>query len=242
MKLGIISDIHSNVEALKEVLAALERENCDKIICAGDVVGYGASPRICIDILRECRILCVRGNHDDLVLNPHKRASQKPAVRQVIQWTHNVLPDTCRRWLASLPDRIMYGQIEIVHASHVFHPDWQYIVNHPTLVISLLFQSSAVSFNGHTHLPLMASHERGKRPSLNWLSSTSLVAEKKYLINVGSVGQPRDLNPKAAFVTYETTNRTLRLHRVTYDWSLAQSRIREAGLPSLFADRLDKGQ
>lgn len=242
MKLAIISDVHANLGAFEAVLAAIEREKCIKILCAGDLVGYGPDPVACVELARQKGLICVRGNHDDMMLNVGREERLRPEVRDAIVWTREQLDDETVAWLGNLPRTAQYAGVEVVHASHVFKPDWHYVVDSRSVMANFLFQRTSISFNGHTHLPLMALHHRGRKPKLLMLRDIVLPPNHRFLINVGSVGQPRDRNPHAAFVTFETRDREVALHRVPYDIEAVQKRIEQAGLPQNCAARLAEGR
>ncbi len=242
MKIGIISDIHANLPALQAVLARLDQEDCVKILCCGDVVGYGGNPRECVDLVRQRNLLCVRGNHDHMAAYPGREALMRADVRRVIQWTRETLDKEAFDWLAELPMEVNYAGINVVHSSHVFRPEWHYVVDERSICANFLFQSCATAFNGHTHLPLVAIHNRGSRPRLIMLRDFDLPRDDRCMINVGSVGQPRDRHPQAACAVFETRTRRVSLFRVDYDVALAQKAIRNADLPAFFAERLGEGR
>lgn len=242
MKIAIISDVHANLTAFRAVLKALDEEGVVKILCAGDLVGYGAYPQECAELARERGIVCVRGNHDDMVAHSGREIMLRAEVRQAIRWTREQLSADMVEWLGNLPMQAQYAGLEVVHASHVFRPEWHYVMDQRSISANFLFQTTSLAFNGHTHLPLVGIHTRGQRPRMVMFREFSLPKDNRYLINVGSVGQPRDRNPDAAFVTFETRDRRVKLHRVAYDVCAAQQAIREAGLPTFFAERLADGR
>jgi predicted phosphodiesterase len=242
VKIGIISDIHGNLQALRAVLDALDAEGVVKILCTGDIVGYGAYPEQCVELVRERGIVAVRGNHDDMVAYPGHEAMLRAEVRNAISWTREQLSEEMIEWLGQLPMETQYAGLDLVHSSHVFRPEWHYVMDQRSITANFLFQTNSLAFNGHTHLPLVGIHTRGQRPRLVMFREFSLPKDNRYLINVGSVGQPRDRNPEAAFVTYETRDRRVKLHRVKYDVEAAQRAIRKADLPAFFAERLADGR
>ena len=146
MKIGIISDIHGNLAALRAALAVLDEAKCVKILCGGDIVGYGASPLECIELIRERRILSVRGNHDDLMLHDEGREETlRPEVRDAIQWTRETLPAEAREWVANLPMSMTYAGVEVVHASHVLKPVWHYVLDVQSVMGNFVFQTASVA-------------------------------------------------------------------------------------------------
>lgn len=242
MKIALISDIHANLGALEAVLAKLDELDCIKILCGGDVVGYGPNPRECLALVRSRGIGCVRGNHDDMMSNTARVQKLRPDVRDALVWTREQLAAEEIEWLARLPRSLQYGGLELVHASHVIEPEWHYVIDRRSIAANFLFQTAPLAFNGHSHVPLIALHRAGERPRMVELKNLELPPGYRYMINVGSVGQPRDRNPMAAFVTYETKNRKVELHRVRYDVAATQAGIRAAGLPDSLATRLAEGR
>lgn len=242
MKLAIISDIHGNLTALNAVLEDIARRDCVKILCCGDIVGYGPHPGECLEIIRSRNIPCVRGNHDDLMINSERLAVLRREVKTSVLWTREQLSAQDRQWLGALPFRRQYAGIELIHASHVFHPPWQYVTDLRTVSGNFLFQKAAISFHGHTHLPLLGLHRRGARPKLLMLRDLQIPPNHKCLVNAGSVGQPRDRNPDAAYITFDSHNREINLHRVPYDIRQTADDIRKADLPDRLASRLFEGR
>lgn len=242
MKIGFISDIHANFKALQAVLAALAEEDCVKILCCGDIVGYGPAPKTCLEIIREGNIPCVRGNHDDMMLSISQAADLRKDVRESLQWTHAQLSTDEREWLGTLPMFRDYPPFSIVHSSNVLSPPWLYAIDVKGVMANFLFQRRQVTFNGHSHVPMLATHERGQRPLINRFSKAVLAHQYRYLLNVGSVGQPRDRDPRASYAVYDTTDGAVYLRRVEYDIAATQAAIRTAGLPEKLATRLEQGR
>jgi diadenosine tetraphosphatase ApaH/serine/threonine PP2A family protein phosphatase len=207
------------------------------------VVGYGASPRECIDLVRDLCVACVRGNHDDYTTHSDGREWRiRPEAREAILWTRSQLGREHLDWLRSLPCVLRDGDFSLVHASHVYTPKWPYILNERAAVQNFLFQPGHLSFCGHSHVPVYVVHRAGHRPDLGLLHNVLLPRRHKVAIGVGAVGQPRDNDPRACVVLYDTTVRSIRVVRVAYDVEGAQRRIRLAGLPEDLAERLALGQ
>lgn len=245
MRLAVLSDIHGNAPALRAVLAMLDEQAVDQYVCSGDVVGYGPSPAECIDIIRERRIRCVLGNHDEYVTQHGAEDSWniRDTAKESILWTQSVLDSDSVNWLGALPMMIDAGPFQIVHASPLYWPRWRYITNPDKAAPAFLFQKARIAFNGHTHLPILAAHRRGRPPVVTRLKSGRLPpGDGKFLIGVGAVGQPRDKDPRASVVLVDSETLDLRLMRVPYDISETQRRIRQAGLPQQLADRLAEGR
>lgn len=244
MKIGILGDIHANLAALKAVLKELDAEGVDKIFSTGDVVGYGPFPEACIEILQEREVSTVMGNHDDYVTSfDNKRQRIHEDARMAIAWTQRVLPKECKEWLMSLPRMIEWEGIQFVHSSHVLKPKWRYVVNPLVAVENFMMQTSHLSFNGHTHIPILATHNHGCPARVNYLKSCRLPGpDCLKLVGVGSVGQPRDGDPRAATVVYDTKTFDLKLIRAQYDYKSTQKAILEVGLPPSLAERLELGR
>lgn len=244
MRLGIFGDIHANYEALAAVHAKLTA-CADQLICTGDVVGYGGAPRQCIKFLAERNILCVRGNHDHYTAQRDCSWNIQPYALEAIRWTQGVINPDERAWLDSLPYHLEIAGIGIVHSSLQAQDgsSWPYILNPQTAMFHFYMQAQRFCFYGHTHLPLQFTLEQGQI-SFEFLSSRRYhPGEKgKYLLNPGSVGQPRDFDYRAAAVVFNTETLELELLRVEYDVAAAQASIRQAGLPEMLAERLSRGR
>ena len=245
MRLGILSDIHANYEALTSAWQALSGASCDKVVCAGDVVGYGAMPRECIDFLRERNIETVRGNHDHYVAIPGEEYEIQQYALDAIRWTRGVLDQDHLNWLAALPFRIDVGGVTIVHASLEARDGvyWPYILDSKTAMFHFYLQESRYACFGHTHIPLLFSYDGRARIDIEILRSRRLDGppNMKYLFNPGSVGQPRDFDCRSSSVVFDTETGEVRLLRSSYDVAKSQEQIILAGLPTILAARLSRG-
>jgi len=242
VKIGIISDIHANLPALQATLDVLKQEQCVKILCAGDVVGYGPHPRQCIEIVRELRIPCVKGNHDFWVTEDARAWGISADARAAAEWTRTVLSAEDLAWLAALPRTIQYGSIEVVHASLAWRPQWAYVTQQKIALVHFLFQRTTCCFHGHSHVPQVTEHQHGQRPTFRPVHDGALPAGKRVLINVGAVGQPRDSDPRACCAVYQVRENSIRLLRIPYDVAAVQQDMRAAGLPDRLVERLGKGE
>jgi len=241
VRIGVIGDIHSNFTALKAVLQALDDVGVDTICCVGDVVGYGPHPNQCVELLRQRQIPCVKGNHDEYATQGRREWLIRPEARVAIEWTQDVLTDDHKQWLRQLPRAIWLEDIELLHSSHALYPSWRYVFNEETAMENFLLQSAEVCFNAHTHLPLFAWHQPGSKPHISVLENMFLPRERSVLIGVGSVGQPRDGDPRSAAVIYNSKTKSVSLRRIAYDVSLTQADITKAKLPAFLATRLGRG-
>lgn len=247
MRLGIISDIHANYEALVAVYKALEASGCEEYYCLGDVVGYGPSPKECIQFVREHNIKCVIGNHDKYVSEDCDSWPIKDYAQKAILWTRSVLSEDELEWLRALPVKIDAHGITFIHAS--LDDDetslaWPYILDTNAAARHFFFQTEKICFFGHIHIPLVFTLGHDHSVGLELLRSCTLDKDSriKYLLNVGSVGQPRDSDRRASSVMYDTETFDLRLLRVEYDIAETQKKILDADLPELLATRLSSGK
>ncbi|HBC85901.1 MAG TPA: metallophosphoesterase [Lentisphaeria bacterium] len=245
MLLGIIGDIHGNIEALSSTYEALQEAGCQKIVCTGDIVGYCASPAECIDFVRDKKILSIRGNHDHYTTQKNTDWNIQPYAKQVIQWTQNTLPEDYLAWLDTLPYQLEVEGVQFVHSSleSLDGKTWPYILSAQSALFHFFLQTTKFCFYGHTHIPLIFILNRGN-VTIEMLTSRSLAKAKgeKFLLNSGSVGQPRDFDSRASAVIFDTKKLDLRLIRVKYNIEQAQLKILAAGLPGQLAERLSAGQ
>ncbi|MBP1647601.1 MAG: putative phosphodiesterase [Bacteroidetes bacterium] len=232
MRFAVISDIHSNIQALTRALATIDERGADKIYCLGDIVGYGGNPNECVDLIRARAALCVLGNHDMAAVDPeHADYFSRPG-RIAIEWTHSVLTQQNIEFLASLPFVASTEVCTLVHASPLDPPLWQYVLSLQVAKPQFQAFSTPICFIGHTHVPGICGED---------LKTFVLKKGKRFLINVGSVGQPRDGNPQLSFGFFDVEAWKYENIRVTYDIDKAAQAIRIQGLPSTLATRLYQG-
>src|SRR5262245_32057745 len=240
MKYAIIADIHANLEAFQIVLEDAKKERCTHYACLGDVVGYCANPKECLDIVRSMGMPCVKGNHDEYCSADAALEGFNPHAAEAVEWTRRQLTEDDCQWLRDLKYMRLVANFSIVHATLDGPQRWGYVADRLAAAASFTYQNTAVCFFGHTHLPLAfirASDVRG-----GTYSKFHIEPGRKYFINVGSVGQPRDGNPKAAYVTYDMDDGIIELRRLDYDLPTTQAKIRTAGLPERLAERLSVGR
>ncbi len=243
MRLALLSDIHGNICALKSTYAKLIEHGFDKIVCLGDVVGYCASPSECIDFLAERGIETICGNHDYLTYSGKKDKIQ-PYAEYVIKWMQDRLDRRYMDWLAALPFKASTEQMEFVHASLECTDGrfWPYVLDPNTAQFHFYCQTKPFSASGHTHIPLLVRH-RGATSTFELLRGMilDLGEHEKVLVNPGSVGQPRDLDARAASAIVDFDRRCISVVRAEYDVVQAQKDIIKAGLPDHLASRLASG-
>ncbi|MBR6470367.1 MAG: metallophosphoesterase family protein, partial [Victivallales bacterium] len=202
-KIGFFSDVHANYEALIAVLAKCDELKCDELICLGDVVGYGASPTECIKLLRERDIPCVLGNHDEYVstiMNPEIDAL-RPEIRHSIDWTQAQLSLDDLKWLGSQPMQLqVIEDLICLHASFARHR-WSYCLDEVSFKSNFALQPCQLAFCGHSHSPLIGIDLPDQQyPFVDFIRTYTIPNDKKVMVNVGSVGQPRDGDPRASYV------------------------------------------
>ncbi|MFT5130853.1 MAG: diadenosine tetraphosphatase ApaH/serine/threonine PP2A family protein phosphatase [Rhodothermales bacterium] len=240
MKYAIIGDIHANLEALKAVLEKCDELGVDSYLCIGDIVGYNADPSACMDILRSLPLQgVVMGNHDEQASSDDELVGFNPQAAFAIEWTRNNLSDEQRTYLRNLRLTMQIGKITIVHATLDSPRRWGYIFDKLSAGASFSYQFSQICFCGHSHVPL--AFEKFGTIQGGKYSEIKIQPGHKYLINVGSVGQPRDGDWRSAFAVYDTDENKVNLHRIPYDIKTAQEKIIKAGLPERLAHRLERG-
>ena len=270
MKYAIFSDIHGNLEALEAVLAVCRANHVDSYLCLGDIVGYNANPKECLEIVRSIPgFVCVKGNHDEYASNGDEGvAGFNPHAKAAVLWTQSQLSDDEKQYLANLPMRgnIRGANMTIVHATLDSPAAWGYIFDAYQAEDNFANQFTQLCFCGHSHVPVMfykkpvtmltmdrrieevkewadrretpmSEEEMDKADSI----SCTIQPAYKYLINIGSVGQPRNRDRRASFVIYDTDNKAVTRHRIPYDFRTAQKKILDAGLPERLSTRLEHG-
>lgn len=240
MKYAIIADIHGNLEAFEVVLKDIKEQNCTHVACLGDVVGYGANPKECLKIVRDMAIPCVKGNHDEYCSNELHTEGFNPYAAQAVNWTRQQLSEDDRQWLRDLQYRRLVANFTLVHATLDAPQRWGYVFDKLAAATSFTYQNTAVCFFGHTHVPVAFIRDTVIRGGT--YSKFKIEPGRKYFVNVGSVGQPRDNNPKSAYVVYDMDEGSIELRRLEYDIPAAQAKILKAGLPPRLAERLAHGK
>ena len=240
MKYAIIADIHGNLEALDAVLKDTREQKCTHYACVGDVVGYGANPKECLDIVRGMGMPCVKGNHDEYCSTEDTLEGFNPHAAEAVFWTRKQLPEEDKQWLRDFKYIRLVGSFSMVHATLDGPQRWGYVFDRLAAAASFTYQNTAVCFFGHTHVPVAFIRDSVVRGGT--YSKFKVEAGRKYFVNVGSVGQPRDGNPLAAYVIYDLNEGSIELRRIMYDIAMAQEKIRAAGLPERLADRLALGK
>ena len=237
----VISDIHANLPALEAVLADTPAH--DAVICLGDLVGYGPDPNVCIERVRDLAGTCLAGNHDWAVLGKLKLDSFNRDARAANEWTQGTLTPDSREYLRDLPAQAELEAVTIVHASPR-EPIWEYVLDTRVALANFKHFSTPVCLLGHSHIPLLyvLDEQRGRCVG-SIIESSDQVALDSHstMINPGSVGRPRDGDPRASYAILDTDAWTWEAHRVAYPVEEVQARMRAQGLPSRLIDRLAIG-
>jgi diadenosine tetraphosphatase ApaH/serine/threonine PP2A family protein phosphatase len=243
MRYAVISDIHGNIEALQAVIADIAHRSVDRIVCLGDIVGYYPDPESCIDLVRAESDLCIAGNHDFAAIGLIDTANFTYFAFAAMEWTKSALSSGAKKFLASLPLTAEKNGIFFAHASPASPEQWGYIFPDSEGAIFEAFTAiaSPLNFIGHTHWPSIMI-QSGDRISLHPEHAIRLRPESCYLINAGSVGQPRDFDSRSCYALYDTESQTVSIIRVTYDFTITQRKIRDNHLPIFLAERLEKGR
>jgi diadenosine tetraphosphatase ApaH/serine/threonine PP2A family protein phosphatase len=246
LRVAVLSDVHSNLPALEAVLAAIEEAGAEELWCLGDVVGYGAQPDACADLIRDRCEVCLVGNHDLAVLGGLDISSFSEAAAVAVEWTRENASEATSEFLGGLEPAGARGGVALFHASPS-DPIWEYVLSIEQAEAGLDVQEERIGLIGHSHVSLFFTRPDGAKAgdaqgaqagdgAVLGLESGS------WLLNPGSVGQPRDGDPRAAWLELDTEEWTARFHRVPYDITDAAEAILAAGLPSQLAERLEVGR
>ena len=233
MRIAIISDIHANLEALEAVSATIRKQTIDTIVCLGDIVGYGASPNPCIELIRSHTPYILLGNHDEAAIDLVRAEYFNPYARIAAEWTHDELTEEHRVFIRNLPFTLEIEGLLFVHSSPHEPSEWNYIITDADAQENFPAFSQPVCFVGHSHLPGIFASDMRDGP---------VERGKKFIVNVGSVGQPRDNDPRSSFGIFDTERWEYQNLRVDYAIDAAAAKIRKAALPKPLADRLFVGR
>lgn len=238
-RIAIFSDVHGNLEALQTVLAKIAEANVDRVICLGDVVGYGADPNDCLQGVREVADFVLAGNHDWAVVGLEDLEYFNPVAREAVEWTARVISEDNAAALRAYKPARREGGCCYAHATPLNPAEWNYLFDPDEGSYALAYTDFEMCFVGHSHHAFVCSASR--KIALLREGTVQLTADDRYLVNVGSVGQPRDGDARAAFAVWDRENGNLELHRVSYDVATAQAKILAAGLPPILAERIEVG-
>ncbi len=240
MKYAIFGDIHANLEGLEAVLADSKEQGCTDYVCVGDIVGYASNPKECLARVRELDCPVVKGNHDEEAVLDTSLEGLNPLAKFAMEWTRNQLDEEEREYLTNLKLVRQVRDFTIVHATLDTPGGWTYVTNKFDAMASFSYQFTQLCFYGHTHTPRI--YVKGDSVDAAEETSVDLTMGTKYFINVGSAGQPRDGDWRAAYAIYDVENQNVTIRRLEYDIQTAQQKILDAGLPEMLAHRLALGK
>ncbi len=232
MRIGIFSDVHANLEALETVLRALRDEHVDSMVCLGDTVGYGPHPNECLALVRENCTVVLKGNHDSGLIGETSVEDFNQYGLRALLWSQERVTEENKEYLRNLPFLVVHEDVTLAHASPLNPGEWTYVLTLRAARVNFDAFATTICFIGHTHVPVIINED---------LSVGEFRKGSRCIINVGSVGQPRDGNPEAAYGIYDTEEKEFTLFRVPYDIQKTADAIIAAGLPEYLARRLFHG-
>ena len=248
MRYLILSDIHSNVEALEASVQRAKQAGYDEVLCCGDIVGYGPNPVEAIDGIRALNALTIRGNHDRVAAGLDEAAQFNPHARRAVYWTRSVLPDSYRDYLVNLP----VGPIDVNQDAQLVHgavtDEDDYIFTEADADENFPLTRKRITFFGHSHFPVVfCADNAGNSITATSYEFDEFIAvkcetDKKLFVNPGSIGQPRDGDPRASFAIWDQDRARIEFYRVEYNIGLTQQKMHEAQLPGYLIDRLAHGR
>ena len=244
MRIAIISDIHANTEALEAVLADISRQKIDEILCLGDIIGYGANPNECIEIIKKSCPFCILGNHDAAAVGLLSTDHFNVHAKIAIDWTAENLDAQGQSFLRTLPLKENKFSHTFVHATPYEPNMWYYITSLEEAAFNFQFFDTSFCFVGHTHIPIIIVLENEKEVYVHQGNSIHFNddKQKRFLINVGSVGQPRDRNPLSCYGLLDTETRTFSYQRIAYDIEKTQGKMRKIKMPDFLITRIKDGR
>ena len=242
MLYGICSDIHSNATAFEAVLQSMRENGVERKVCLGDIVGYGVDTDECVDLVRENMDFCLIGNHDSVAVKNESSEGFNPYAKQAIEWTQKHLSKESVAYIRSLPYIHEENDICFVHASPLSPADWVYVTDLEDALNAFDHFSERYCFVGHTHSPVIIASRPLAIPKILDEYEYVIANTERLLVNVGSVGQPRDRDPRACWCLLDTETKCVRLIRVDYDIRETQNRMKKQGMPSFLIDRLSVGR
>jgi predicted phosphodiesterase len=232
MRIAIISDIHSNLEALTKAMEIIDAQSVDEIVCLGDIIGYGADPNECLDLVRRRCTFVIKGNHEDAVLDRTKAEDFTQNARLAIEWTRNQITEENLGYLRTCSLLCRMKDIMFVHASPCEPAEWNYIFEEDSASRAFGCFSESLCFVGHTHVPAIFSIDG---------YASGITKDERFLVNVGSVGQPRDRNTQLSFGLLDTHTWVYKNIRAPYDVETAVGKILKTDLPARLGQRLFMG-
>jgi predicted phosphodiesterase len=242
MRLALLSDIHANLEALQAVLKDLDSQKIDQIVCLGDVVGYGCDPVACLDLVTKHCSVTLMGNHEYAALGRLADQTLNEVARASIIWTRSQLDARLTKVIGRFPMEHRIDTLQLVHASP-FEPEmWHYILTPPAARRAFEATDSWICFFGHSHLPTFFALSEGGHCRSQFGHDFQPLDENRYLVNVGSVGQPRDDDPRSCYVIFDSDTVDVYYRRVAYDYTVTQRKMAAVNFPALLIERIAVGR
>jgi len=241
MRVAVISDVHANYHALEAVLEQIDAERVDAVWCLGDIVGYGPLPNECCDAVRKRADPCLVGNHDLVALGRLNVSDFNDEAAAAAVWTSQVLTEDSRRFLEGLQPSGEVEGVDLFHAS-ARDPVWEYVLTEEAAQATLELSAAPLVLVGHSHVALAITMSDGRARGGLAAGGAKVELEGRWLLNPGSVGQPRDGDPRAAWLLLDLDRMFAAFHRVPYSIEQTQSEMRERGLPGPLAARLARGE
>jgi predicted phosphodiesterase len=242
MRYGFFSDVHANLEALKVVVADFKKEKLDKILFLGDAVGYGPDPNECTSIIEDVSEIKLMGNHDYAALGLIETNLFNPYAQNAMEWTKNVLNEKSLKILSSFSMDHRFDRFYLVHSTPKEPQEWNYIFDLDDAEDNFNFFNKQVCLIGHSHYPAIIRKYNDKHCFLHDETRVQIEEGFRYIVNIGSVGQPRDGSNKACYLTYDDKQKRAALKRLSYDYKKTQAKMEKRGLPHFLADRLASGR
>jgi diadenosine tetraphosphatase ApaH/serine/threonine PP2A family protein phosphatase len=246
MRLAVFADIHSNLEAMQAFVEDTSSRHVHRYMCLGDIVGYGANPNECIQLVRSLpKMNCILGNHDAAATWRFSPYGMTKDAKEVILWTIDQLTPDNTDFLKRLRPVLNQVNMFFAHANPYNPEAYRYVINRKYAARSFAAVKEKLTFIGHSHRPVVITKKNFYQITFTAPQGTktySISKEKKQIINCGSIGQPRDGDPRACYCIVDTTEGHVEFHRLVYDYQTTADKIRSAGLPDILARRLSKGK
>lgn len=242
MRYALISDIHSNLEAFQAVLKDIEKVGVDNTLFLGDIVGYGPNPNECLDLLFTVADISLAGNHDWAAVELTSSEYFNPYAKAAMEWTVEVLRDDLKDFLRRTRPTDMFNGIHLAHSSPKNPEQWRYIMSQEEALESYSHIDGSICFIGHSHVPVVIEFTSPTEAHAMRTDKIVLDPELKHIVNIGSVGQPRDSNHDACWVMYDSDIGSVEFRRVPYDISAVQKKMADAGIAQYLIDRLSEGR
>jgi predicted phosphodiesterase len=242
MRYAILGDIHSNLEAFQAVLSDIEKRGAlDKILCLGDIIGYGPDPKECIHLLQQYEYICVAGNHDWAATGNINTSDFNPDAAKANNWTSGQISEENKNFLSRLPQIAREGEFTLAHGSPR-QPIWEYLLSLKAAEDNFPFFETKYCIVGHSHIPLVFEHTGELITYHDFHNGTPIsLGENRLIINPGSVGQPRDNDPRASYVLYDSDSTLIQNYRIEYDITVTQQKMIKKELPEFLVSRLAFG-